>query len=107
MQLADDKRLCRRIESRSLQFAAFWAADGDFDDFLSATHNLEELKAQGAQVDWPEWWADQKTHLQQQLRFIATHALRTGHIKSGNRLCNRIINELAQLDAIIPKPANR
>lgn len=91
--LTADRKLCRRIEARSLQFLRQWATD---QEVKPQTHLDDELKAQAAQVAWVQWWADNKTHLQNELRRIATHALRLGHIKAGNSMCNRIINELAQ-----------
>lgn len=101
LALAEDKRISRKLQGRCNGFAAQWEDDADADDFLETTNNHDELKALGAQVHWPDWWADNKTHLQAELRRIATHALKTGHIKTGNRFCNRIVNELAQIEQIV------
>jgi hypothetical protein len=103
-ELAADKTVTRKARGRTLTFRQQWERDADYDDFLEqAKPNVAELKARGAQIEWRDWWADTKTHLQAELRRIATHALRTGHIKTGNRFCNRLINELAQLEAVMPK----
>jgi hypothetical protein len=89
-ELAADKQLSRKIRTRTATLAVIWGATINAEDYTSDT----EAHTKGAQVIWPNWWADHKARMQNELRIVATTALKTGQEKVGNKFCNRLLNEL-------------
>jgi len=91
--LAIDQKMAKRMRSAAYQFAGQWGAtDEEIDAY--GTEHYEALRREAAQVDWPKFIEEHRTYLQQNLRLVATTALRKGDIKIGNKLCNRLLNEV-------------
>lgn len=103
-ELAEDKKTCRKVRARSLTMLRTWGGtDADMEEAIQ--HATPELKRQGNQVIWANWWADHKAKLQACLTEYATTAIKTGELKAGNRFCNRILNELNTLGQIFEPEA--
>lgn len=107
-ELGWDKRLSRKLESRHYSIARLWNFHpADVTEFIM--NHQDNLRVSGAQVDWEAWWEERMAHLRKQLRVVATTGLKTGdNISIANSYCNRIINELAQIQQVFdnnPRPS--
>lgn len=91
-ELRVDKLISRRVYTRAMSSLINWGTQ-EVDQGQSAAE-LEELHRAGAQVIWSKWWEEYRAQMEQELRLVATTALKTGHLKAGNSFCNRLLNEL-------------
>lgn len=108
VELGRDKRLSKRMMSRHLSLLKHWQDGDDVEPLHLTEEQTEALRIEGAQVDWDKWWAERKAYLRRELTVVATTAMRTGHLKLGNKYVNRLINELAQIQQVFdtfPLPA--
>jgi len=91
-ELSLDKKRSRRIKHVLFTSAASWGAS----DQLMRDHSEEERKA-GAQVNWVDWFAEQRRYLERTRRVVATWAKKTGNVKDGKKMVTRISNEIEWL----------
>lgn len=105
-ELKEDKVLCRRIKKRAETALRVWGGEpADVTEYLAAIEQdpdaAKELHIRAAQVDWSNWWADEKVFLQNRARFVANHALKLQNRKLANRLVNHFELEYRQFEDIL------
>jgi hypothetical protein len=110
-ELRADKRLSRQVENRLTSVLRQWGGQpaditeeyarmvsGDPETADEPGHTVMQA---GAQVVWADWWPKHKVLLQEEARRIASHAVKLGKTKEGNRLVHRIELEYNMLDDVL------
>jgi hypothetical protein len=67
--LSADKKRCRRIQH---------AAEQCLEDWGGPVPNGADVSRDAAQVVWESWWEQQRVHLDNRLRYIATWGIAKG-----------------------------
>lgn len=105
-ELADDKKFSKTLRNRlSSSLRQWYPADEEvplLDGPDSRTQEeLEQIRANGAQIDWHAWFEEFAAEGRKALALLAAyvHAEQLPR-KSGNRLGQRILNELNVVNAI-------
>lgn len=89
-ELALDKKRSRRVAHVLRKSLIAWGGE------LEREPTTEE-RQRGAQIDWPEWWADHEPWLVDRRKLYAAWAKRSSHLKFGKECIVRISNELEWL----------
>jgi len=72
------------------------AASWGEQEGLMRTPAEEESRA-GAQVNWIDWWAEQRRYLERMRKTVATHGKRNSKQKEAKKAVTRFCNEIEWL----------
>lgn len=104
-EIAQDVKRARKLKNLYRQFANQHGIEGHHEAWFESqtTAQLKELRQEAAQIDWVKYIQNTTATLNDELRFIATTGLKTGHIQAANSLCNRILNEQNVLQNLLER----
>jgi hypothetical protein len=99
-ELSADKKIAKMVFNRLLTIYETWGGDkeGALDAVLAPG---EEEKAEGAQINWNEFWEAKKGFLKAQVRTMAGNAVANNDRKNGNRFANRYTNEYNSIGDVL------
>jgi hypothetical protein len=100
--LADDKKFSKVLRNRLLSQLRTWGLKhANVDELILAQDEdtLNDTRADGASVDWHQWFAQYALERRADLTLVASTTL-NGNAKLGNQLAQRIYNELNVVNAI-------
>lgn len=94
-ELARDKTYAKRNMHGCISLLrAHGLSDGDVSRRIEVYSTDSEARRVAAQIDWLQQLDSKVIQIRNQQRRIATHCLKNGQIKEGNRLVQRLENEL-------------
>jgi hypothetical protein len=92
--LALDKKRVKRVLHVLSQSLKAW----DAADRIAQIDLTDELRREGAQLNWAQFAADYRAYLEGRIKYVATWSTQTGHTEWGKKAVVRLNNERSWLE---------
>jgi hypothetical protein len=87
--LALDKKRARRVLHVLKQCLNQWSKGHRLDDLIIN----DDIRREGAQLDWESWWDNHRSYLEMRLRYVATWSVQADQRRWGKTAVVRLNNE--------------